>query len=311
MNETLDKARHTFLPLLAALIWGTAFVAQETAAKHAQAFTINTVRSLLSFLFLLAVIGIYRLATRKKRKNEQPKTADEKKRERKLLLLGGLLCGTALFVAQSFQQLGFSQGADSGKGAFITALYMVLVPLFGLFFKQKMPAKVWISLGIAMAGFYLLCIKKDFTLELCDLLIFISAVCFAGHILIIDRFTHDVNGVKLSCAQFAVCTVLSGATMFIFETPSFGEITAAWLPLVYLGVFSSGIGYTLQIVSQKGANPAVVSLLLSLESVFGVITSAIILKKSLTVREYIGCALIFAAVVLTQLPEFRRRKKNG
>ena len=120
-----------------------------------------------------------------------------------------------------------------------------------------------------------------------------------------------MNGVKLSCAQFAVCTVLSGATMFIFETPSFGEITAAWLPLVYLGVFSSGIGYTLQIVSQKGANPAVVSLLLSLESVFGVITSAIILKKSLTAREYIGCALIFAAVVLTQLPEFRRRKKNG
>ena len=311
MNKTIDRIRHNFLPILAALIWGTAFVAQETAAAHAQAFTINTVRSLLSFLFLLAVIGIYGVATRKKRKDAPQKTAAEKKKDRKMLLLGGLLCGTALFVAQSFQQLGFSEGADSGKAAFITALYMVLVPIFGLFFKKKMPVKVWISLAVAVVGFYLLCIKKDFTLERCDLLIFISAICFAVHILIIDRFTHDVNGVRLSCAQFAVCTVLSGVTMFIFETPSAGELTVAWLPLIYLGVFSSGIGYTLQIVSQKGANPAVVSLLLSLESVFGVITSAIILHNTLSAREYLGCALIFAAVVLTQLPEFRRKKKNG
>ncbi len=311
MNKTLDKIRHNVLPLLAAVIWGTAFVAQETAARHAQAFTINTVRSLLSFLFLLLLTGIYNFATRKKRSGGQAKTEDEKKRERKLLLLGGLVCGTVLFVAQSFQQLGFSQGADSGKSAFITALYMILVPLFGLFFKKKMPVKVWISLVIAVVGFYLLCIKKDFTLETCDLLIFISAVCFAVHILVIDKFTHDVPGVKLSCAQFAVCTVLSGATMFVFESPSLGEITEAWLPLIYLGILSSGIGYTLQIVSQKGANPAIVSLLLSLESVFGAVTSAIILKKSLTPREYIGCALIFAAVVLTQLPEIRRKKLHG
>ena len=302
-----NQVRQVVFPILAAFIWGTAFVAQDLCADSIGTFAFNATRYFVAVLALLVVIAISDRA----KKNKPALTAEEKKAANKQLWLGGLCCGVALAIASNFQQAGLVAGTDAGKAGFITALYVVLVPVFGLFFKQKMPAKVWISLGIAMAGFYLLCIKKDFTLELCDLLIFISAVCFAGHILIIDRFTHDVNGVKLSCAQFAVCTVLSGATMFIFETPSFDEITAAWLPLVYLGVFSSGIGYTLQIVSQKGANPAVVSLLLSLESVFGVITSAIILKKSLTAREYIGCALIFAAVVLTQLPEFRRRKKNG
>lgn len=311
MEKTVDRIRHNVLPVVAALIWGTAFVAQEAAAEHVQTFTVNTVRSFLSVLALLAVIGISSLATKKKRMSEPPKSAEERKKSRRLLLIGGLCCGTALFAAQSFQQFGFSQGADAGKAGFITALYIVIVPLFGLLFRKKVSLKIWIGLGIAVAGFYLLCVKKGFTLEISDLLILISAVCFSVHILVIDRFTHDVDGVKLSCAQFAVCTVLSAAAMLIFEKPSVAEISAAWLPLVYLGVFSSGIGYTLQIVSQKGANPAVVSLLLSLESVFAAITSAVILGKSLEPREYIGCALIFAAVVLTQLPEFGRRKKNG
>lgn len=199
-------------------------------------------------------------------------------------------------------------GTDAGKAGFITALYVVLVPVFGLFFKRKVSLPTWIAVILSVIALYLLCIKGDFSLAPGDLLLLVCALCFAVHILVIDHFTAFCDGVKLSCLQFLFAGIISTVCMLIFEKVDMTAILSCALPLLYVGIFSCGVGYTLQILAQKGSNPTVVTILLSLESVFAVIAGAIILKQQMSVREYIGCVIMFAAVVLAQI-QFPEKKK--
>ena len=299
-----NQMRQVVFPILAAFIWGTAFVAQDLCADSIGTFAFNATRYFIAVLALLVVI----LISDKVKKNKPTLTAQEKKAANKQLWLGGLCCGAALAIASNFQQAGLVAGTDAGKAGFITALYVVLVPVFGLFFKRKVSLPTWIAVVLSVVALYLLCIKGDFSLAPGDLLILVCAVCFAVHILVIDHFTAYCDGVKLSCLQFLFAGIISTICMFIFEDVDFAAILSCALPLLYVGIFSCGVGYTLQILAQKDSNPTVVTILLSLESVFAVIAGAIILKQQMTVREYIGCAIMFAAVVLAQI-QFPTRQK--
>ena len=299
-----NQMRQVVFPILAAFIWGTAFVAQDLCADSIGAFAFNATRYFIAVLALLVVI----LISDKLKKNKPTLTAQEKKAANKQLWLGGLCCGAALAIASNFQQAGLVAGTDAGKAGFITALYVVLVPVFGLFFKRKVSLPTWIAVVLSVLALYLLCIKGDFSLAPGDLLVLVCAVCFAVHILVIDHFTAYCDGVKLSCLQFLFAGITSTICMFIFEDVDFAAILSCALPLLYVGIFSCGVGYTLQILAQKDSNPTVVTILLSLESVFAVIAGAIILKQQMTVREYIGCAIMFAAVILAQV-QFPTRQK--
>jgi drug/metabolite transporter (DMT)-like permease len=299
-----NQLRQVVFPILAAFIWGTAFVAQDLCADSIGAFAFNATRYFIAVLALLVVI----LISDKLKKNKPTLTAQEKKAANKQLWLGGLCCGAALAIASNFQQAGLVAGTDAGKAGFITALYVVLVPVFGLFFKRKVSLPTWIAVVLSVVALYLLCIKGDFSLAPGDLLVLVCAVCFAVHILVIDHFTAYCDGVKLSCLQFLFAGIISTICMFIFEDVDFAAILSCALPLLYVGIFSCGVGYTLQILAQKDSNPTVVTILLSLESVFAVIAGAIILKQQMTVREYIGCAIMFAAVILAQI-QFPTRQK--
>ena len=299
-----NQMRQVVFPILAAFIWGTAFVAQDLCADSIGAFAFNATRYFIAVLALLVVI----LISDKVNKNNPTLTAQEKKAANKQLWLGGLCCGAALAIASNFQQAGLVAGTDAGKAGFITALYVVLVPVFGLFFKRKVSLPTWIAVVLSVVALYLLCIKGDFSLAPGDLLVLVCAVCFAVHILVIDHFTAYCDGVKLSCLQFLFAGIISTICMFIFEDVDFAAILSCALPLLYVGIFSCGVGYTLQILAQKDSNPTVVTILLSLESVFAVIAGAIILKQQMTVREYIGCAIMFAAVILAQI-QFPTRQK--
>ena len=292
-----NQMRQVVFPILAAFIWGTAFVAQDLCADSIGAFAFNATRYFIAVLALLVVI----LISDKVKKNKPTLTAQEKKAANKQLWLGGLCCGAALAIASNFQQAGL-------KAGFITALYVVLVPVFGLFFKRKVSLPTWIAVVLSVVALYLLCIKGDFSLAPGDLLVLVCAVCFAVHILVIDHFTAYCDGVKLSCLQFLFAGIISTICMFIFEDVDFAAILSCALPLLYVGIFSCGVGYTLQILAQKDSNPTVVTILLSLESVFAVIAGAIILKQQMTVREYIGCAIMFAAVILAQI-QFPTKQK--
>lgn len=299
-----NQMRQVVFPILAAFIWGTAFVAQDLCADSIGAFAFNATRYFIAVLALLVVI----LISDKVKKNKPTLTAQEKKAANKQLWLGGLCCGAALAIASNFQQAGLVAGTDAGKAGFITALYVVLVPVFGLFFKRKVSLPTWIAVVLSVVALYLLCIKGDFSLAPGDLLVLVCAVCFAVHILVIDHFTAYCDGVKLSCLQFLFAGIISTICMFIFEDVDFAAILSCALPLLYVGIFSCGVGYTLQILAQKDSNPTVVTILLSLESVFAVIAGAIILKQQMTVREHIGCAIMFAAVILAQI-QFPTRQK--
>ena len=299
-----NQVRQVVFPILAAFIWGTAFVAQDLCADSIGTFAFNATRYFIAVLALLVVIAV----SDKAKRNRPMPTAEEKKAANKQLWLGGLCCGVALAIASNFQQAGLVAGTDAGKAGFITALYVVLVPVFGLFFKRKVSLPVWIAVVCSVVALYLLCIKGDFSLAAGDLLILVCAVCFAVHILVIDHFTAYCDGVKLSCLQFLFAGIISAVCMFLFETVDFAAIWSCILPLLYVGIFSCGVGYTLQILAQKDSNPTVVTILLSLESVFAVIAGAIILHQQMTVREYIGCVVMFAAVILAQI-QFPEKKK--
>lgn len=307
-KETTDmkhnQVRQVVFPILAAFIWGTAFVAQDLCADSIGTFAFNATRYFVAVLALLVVIAISDRA----KKNKPALTAEEKKAANKQLWLGGLCCGAALAIASNFQQAGLVAGTDAGKAGFITALYVVLVPVFGLFFKRKVSLPVWIAVVCSVVALYLLCIKGDFSLAAGDLLILVCAVCFAVHILVIDHFTAYCDGVKLSCLQFLFAGIISAVCMFLFEDVDFAAIWSCILPLLYVGIFSCGVGYTLQILAQKDSNPTVVTILLSLESVFAVIAGAIILHQQMTAREYIGCVVMFVAVILAQI-QFPEKKK--
>ncbi len=299
-----NQVRQVVFPILAAFIWGTAFVAQDLCADSIGTFAFNATRYFIAVLALLVVIVV----SDKAKKNRPTPTAEEKKAANKQLWLGGLCCGVALAIASNFQQAGLVAGTDAGKAGFITALYVVLVPVFGLFFKRKVSLPVWIAVVCSVVALYLLCIKGDFSLAAGDLLILVCAVCFAVHILVIDHFTAYCDGVKLSCLQFLFAGIISAVCMFLFETVDFAAIWSCILPLLYVGIFSCGVGYTLQILAQKDSNPTVVTILLSLESVFAVIAGAIILHQQMTAREYIGCVVMFVAVILAQI-QFPEKKR--
>ncbi|MBO5247585.1 MAG: DMT family transporter [Eubacterium sp.] len=282
--------------LLAAFIWGSAFVAQSVGMDYVEPFTFIFARNIVGGAVLIPYIYFFN-----QKKTPQERCASEQM-NRKNLLAGGVSCGVILFIASAAQQIGIVY-TSVGKAGFITALYIVIVPVLGLFFKRRCGWKVWLSVGIALVGFYLLCLVEGFRLERADFYLLSCAVMFSFHILTIDYFSPMVDGVKMSCIQFFTCGILAGIAMLLFETPDINCIVAAWMPILYAGVLSSGVAYTLQIVGQKNYNPTVATLLLSLESVFSVLTGWVILHQKLTPRELGGCVLIFAAVILAQLPQ--------
>lgn len=296
-----NTVRQNVFPVLAALIWGTAFVAQSVGADYVEPFTFNTARSGIAFLFLLILCAVFR----RTRKQDFSGAAEARPAARRDLILGGICCGTALTVAANLQQKGL-ETTTSGKAGFITALYIVIVPIAGIFLKKRAPRTIWLSVALAVAGLYCLCITEDLTVTTGDFYVLLCAFCFSAHILIIDHFTQKVDGVELSCVQFLVATVLSAAGMVLTESPSLAALVQCAWPILYVGVFSSGVAYTLQILAQKDSNPTVVSLLLSLESVFATLAGAVVLHDRMNGREYLGCLLMLAAVVLAQLPASRK-----
>lgn len=249
---------------------------------------------------------------RRAQKQGQPYGWPKEKSERKTLLAAGLVCGTFLFAASAAQQIGITINPSTAKAAFLTAMYVVLVPVFGLFLGRKGSVQLWVSMVIAVAGLYMLCMKNGFGgIETSDWILLSCAVLFSFQIMSIDHFSPLVDGVRLSLIQFIVVAVESSAAALIFETPTLAEYGANFLPVVYCGVMSSGAGYTLQILGQKDLNPAIASLIMCLESVFSALGGWLLLGQNLSMRESAGCTLIFAAVVLSQLPlaELRRCKR--
>ena len=297
--------RQSLLLLLTATIWGVAFVSQSVGMDYLGPFTFNGVRSLIGGIALLPCIWFL---GRINGKNETEKRDGGESREkftpsgRKDLAVGGIACGMMLFGASSLQQIGI-QYTTAGKAGFITAFYIVIVPVLGIFLRKKIGWKVWFAVAVALAGLYFLCITERFTIGKGDILIFLCALVFSLHILVIDYFSPKVDGVKMSCIQFFVCGIASLPFMFALETPKIGAMIAGWMPLLYAGVLSCGVAYTLQIIGQKNVNPAIASLILSLESCFSVLAGWLVLGERLSVRESAGCVLMFAAIILAQLPE--------
>ena len=288
------QMRNSLLLLLTAFIWGAAFVAQSVGGEAVGCFTFNGVRSLIGALVLLPVIWL--MDAKKKEELEQ-------KEDQKTLIMGGICCGVMLCIASNFQQFGISF-TTVGKAGFITAMYILIVPILGLFMKKKPGLQVWLGVVLAVMGLYLLCMTSEsFSLSKGDFLVLICAGFFSLHILIIDYFSPKVDGVRMSCIQFLVCGILSMVMAFIFETPEFSEILSGWLPILYAGGLSCGVAYTLQIVGQKNMDPTVASLILSLESVFSVLAGWLILNQTLSLRELSGCVLMFLAIILAQLPQ--------
>jgi len=287
---------NSLLLLLTATIWGSAFVAQSVGMEHVGPFTFTFSRSIIGGIVLLPCI----LLLGKWKKGFATKVE----------WIGGICCGIALCVASNFQQVGI-QFTTVGKAGFITALYVVLVPIFGLFLKKRVPILIWGCVGLSVVGLYLLCMPAGaFTLALGDLLVLICAVLFTVHILVIDHFSPKGDGVVISCIQFFTCGILSGIPMLFFENPSVGNMIDAKWSILYAGVLSSGVAYTLQVVAQKNVNPTVASLIMCLESVVAVLAGWIVLGQDMSSREILGCVLMFVAIVLAQLPVPEKTKER-
>ena len=313
-----NKAKSNLLLLITSVVWGFAFVAQK-AGTSLEPFTYNGIRIMVGCISLLPVIAFF--SKRKKLAGEHvvgdkmtgdAPSADtfasgsNTEERRSDLINGGIVCGILLAIASNLQQFGIYMNTDAGKAGFITSLYIVLVPVLGIFLKKKVGMRMWLCVLTGAIGFYLLSMagKGDgFTLEKGDFFVLLCAIVFSLHILAVDHFSPRCDGVKLSCLQFFVAGGLTIILMFIFESPSLPEILECWFPILYAGVISAGIGYTLQIIAQKHAQPSEASLIMSLESVFAVITGAIILHERMSMMELIGCVVIFLAVILSQLPE--------
>lgn len=288
--------------VLTALIWGVAFVAQSVGMDYVKPFTFNAVRSIIGGIVLLpCIVFLDHWAVKNGEESRAPKTKENKK----TLLIGGVLCGIALCAASMMQQYGISY-TTVGKAGFITAMYIVLVPVLGIFLKKRVGLRVGISVCIAVAGLYLLCMTDSFSIGKGDLLVLICAFLFSIHILLIDHFSPKVDGVRMSCIQFFTCGLLCCIGMFIWDAPQLSAILAAWKPILYAGVLSCGVAYTLQVVAQRNVDPTMASLILSLESVFSVLAGSVILHQVLSGREKLGCVLMFAAIILAQLPEKKR-----
>lgn len=299
MTTKKTQLKGVFMLLLTAFIWGASFVAQSVGMESVEAFTFNGIRTLMGACVLLPFILIRDRITAQKMSIEEINT--RKKLNKKTIIYGSVL-GVVLCAASNFQQFAFNY-STSGKIAFITAFYMLFVPLFGLIFRKKVPIITWICVFFGFVGLYFLCINpQDLgAINKGDVLSFICSIIFAIHILLVEKFASDVDGIKLSCVQFTVSGIISCVLMFILESPQIEEITNAILPLLYSGVMSCGLAYTFQIVGQKYTEATVASLLMCMESVFGVLSGAVILHETLSKREIIGCIIMFAAIILSQL----------
>ena len=316
--------------VLTAFIWGSSFVAQSVGVDYIGPYTFNSVRCFLGGLILIPVIVFFE--SQKRRNNELVRLADKAecdsasdgkvreqvqdvscekkgKKEQKTLLIGGLCCGLALAVASALQTVGIVY-TTAGKAGFVTALYILIVPVMGLFLGRKAGVKTWIGVALALVGMYCLCITEGFAIGYGDFLVFLCAIVYAIHILVIDYFSPKVDGVKMSCIQFFVSGLVCAIPMFLFEQPSVSGILAAWLPLAYAGFLSCGVAYTLQIVAQKHTDPTVACLIMSLESVFAVLSGWLVLNERLTLKEGFGCALVFAAIILAQLPDKTEKSRS-
>lgn len=331
--------------VFAAMIWGAAFVAQSVGMDYMQPITFNTVRCLIGGVVLLPVLAVFKkrelddIKASSTPKGSDPslgvavaKVADiadaetsaeiyadlpvklarmeysekeaAKKRARRTLILGGILCGAVMFLATTIQQFGLLY-TSAGKAGFITTLYIVIVPVLGLFFGRRAPFTVWVSAVIALLGLYMLSVRGDFTISPGDFLMLLCAVCFSAHIMLISYFSPRCNGIALSCIQFFTAGILGLLPMLLLEQPTVSALLSGWLPILYTGVMSCGVAYTLQIIAQKDVNETVASVLMSLESVFSVLTGWLLLDERLNSSELIGCALIFTGVLLAQLPPTR------
>lgn len=299
------KTRGNLMLLVTALIWGLSFVAQISGGKEIGAFTFNFSRNMVAgfSLWILMRIWPYIMKTPVEKETEEVKRST---------ILGGIICGSLIMLGLSLQQIGLTgvNATTAGKAGFITALYIVLVPLAGVFIGKKISIKIWLCVLLATVGLYLLSIKQGFSIQIGDLLVLISAFFFALHILVIDYFSPKSNGVKLSMIQFFVAAFLSGIVMIIFEEVSWALIFKSAVPILYAGMLSSGVGYTLQIIAQKDTEATIASLIMSLESVFALIAGVIILGERLNLQEAIGCAIMFFAIILAQIPSKTEKLKN-
>ena len=292
----MDRMKNNILLVLTALIWGCAFVAQSVGMDFVGPFTFNMARFLIGAIVLLPVIWFM---------DRQRKTGAEKGAGQKTLIIGGICCGIALAVASTLQQWGILF-TTVGKAGFITAMYIVIVPLLGIFIGKKVRPLIIGGVAIAVVGFYFLCMTESLRLGLGDFLVLLCAIAFSIHILVIDHFSPKVDGVKMSAIQFLTAAIISAVPTLLWEQPVLTEILQAWQPVLYAGVMSCGVAYTLQIIAQKNADPTVASLLLSLESVFSVLAGWVLLGQELSLKELFGCVLIFCAIILAQLPEKKK-----
>lgn len=307
-SRKMRKITGSLLLTLAALIWGVAFVAQSSGGAIIGPYTFNSLRFLIGACVLFPIV----------RSLKRPETC----REGRFNLKGGALCGLALFLGTTLQQLGLYYGTGAGKAGFLTACYILLVPILRLFFKKKCGINVWIGVVLATAGLYLLCIDGDFELQLSDGLVLLSALFFSFHILLVDHFSARINEIRLSFLQFLTSGLLGLLPMlFIDMSPANGglsswaapfSVLSAWIPLLYAGVLSSGLAYTLQVVGQKRTDPTIASLIMSLEAAFAVLAGWLLLHERMSPREIAGCLLIFPAILLAQIPAsaFRRKKRT-
>lgn len=290
-----QQIKSSLILLLTATIWGVAFVAQSVGMEYIGPFTFNAIRCVLGGLVLIPVILVLK-------KKKEIGAENQEKEDKKTLWTGGIACGVILCIASNLQQFGIME-ASVGKSGFFTALYIVMIPVIGIFIGKRPGIKLWFCVALAVVGMYLLCMKDgSFTIERADIMLLLCALAFSFHILVIDYFSPKVGGVKMSCIQFFVCGVLSAVGMLFTETPDISNIQAAWLPLLYAGLLSCGVGYTLQIVGQKGINPVIASLIMSLESVISALAGWVILGQVLSPKEILGCVLMFVAIIITQIP---------
>lgn len=290
-----QQIKSSLILLLTATIWGVAFVAQSVGMEYIGPFTFNAIRCVLGGMVLIPVILVLK-------KKKETGTENQEKEDKKTLWMGGIACGVILCIASNLQQFGIME-ASVGKSGFFTALYIVMIPVIGIFIGKRPGIKLWFCVALAVVGMYLLCMKDgSFTIERADIMLLLCALAFSFHILVVDYFSPKVDGVKMSCIQFFVCGVLSAVGMLFTETPDISNIQAAWLPLLYAGLLSCGVGYTLQIVGQKGINPVIASLIMSLESVISALAGWVILGQVLSPKEILGCILMFVAIIITQIP---------
>lgn len=286
------------LLILTAMIWGTAFVFQRVGMESIEPITFNASRMALA---AVAVGAVSALPSQARKRKLDAMSAAEREAYRRNTIIGGICCGSFLAAASIFQQMGIVY-TTAGKAGFITAMYMLLVPVIGFVLLGKRNSWiVWLAVLMGVAGMYLLCMDGSFRLTRGDTLICICAVLFSGHILCCDHFVKLGNPIRISAIQFATCTVISSVAALILEAPTVDKIVSAAIPILYCGIISGGLGYTLQIIAQKFTDPAIASLLMSLESVFAVIAGALILGERMSTRELWGCVIMFAAIILVQI----------